>query len=94
LTAIVDFYDRGRSLIGEVSATIPDAALTWTWNGWRSDTPIASIVIAGNDVGFFNGFIWYDDFQLTVSASSVPEPPSCILLATAGLVLAARAIRR
>jgi hypothetical protein len=42
--AVVDFYTPSGSLLGEVSATIPNAALTWTWNGWHSDTPIGSIV--------------------------------------------------
>ena len=91
--AVVDFYDRAGALIGEVSATIPDAPLTWTWNGWRSDTPIGSVVISGNDAGFLHGFIWYDDFQLTVAASSVPEPASWALLATACLASAPWAIR-
>jgi hypothetical protein len=92
--AVIDFFDRGGSLIGELSATVPDAALTWTWNGWRSDTPIGSIVMTGNDVGFLNGFIWYDDFQLTVASAAVPEPASWALLATASLVLAPWACRR
>ena len=82
------------SLIGELNATIPDAALTWTWNGWQSDTPIGSIVITGNDAGFLHGFIWYDDFQLTVAASAVPEPASWALLAAASLVFAPCACRR
>ena len=88
--AVVDFYDRSGSLIGELSATIPKAALTWTWNGWRSDTPIGSIVITGNDAGFFHGFIWYDDFEVTVAPSAVPEPASWALLATACLPRLAR----
>src|SRR5262245_11279002 len=59
--AVVDFYDRSGSRIDSLTATIPKSAQTWTWNGWRSDTPIQSIVITGNDAGFLNGFIWYDD---------------------------------
>jgi len=91
--AVVDFYTPSGSLIGELNATIPNAALTWTWNGWQSDTPIGSIVITGNDVGFLHGFIWYDDFQLTVASSMVPEPASWSLLVAACLVLAPSACR-
>jgi hypothetical protein len=86
--AVVDFYDRAGTHIGRLSATIPAAASTWTWNGWRSGTPIGRIVITGNDVGFLNGFIWYDDFQLTLAPAAVPEPASWALLAAAGLVVA------
>jgi len=92
--AVVDFYDVSGSPIGELTATIPNAALTWTWNGWESSTPIGSIVITGNDAGFLHGFIWYDDFQLTVTSSVVPEPASWSLLAAASLVLAPWACRR
>jgi hypothetical protein len=92
--AVVDFYDSAGSQIGELSATIPNTALTWTWNGWQSDTPIGSIIITGNDAGFLHGFIWYDDFELTLAATSVPEPGSWVLLAVAGLVLAPWARRR
>jgi hypothetical protein len=92
--AVVDFYTPSGTLISELSATIPDAALTWTWNGWSSATPIGRIVITGNDTGFLNGFIWYDDFQLTVAATAVPEPSSWSLLATASLIGALCARRR
>jgi hypothetical protein len=92
--AVVDFYDRSGSLIGELSATIPDADQTWTWNGWSSDTPIGRVVITGNDAGFLNGFIWYDDFELTPSSSAVPEPASWVLLASASLILVPCASRR
>jgi hypothetical protein len=92
--AVVDFYDTKGSKIGELSATIPDAALTWTWDGWHSDTPIGKIVITGNDTVFLNGFIWYDDFQLNLAPSSVPEPSSWVLLATATCALAPWVRRR
>jgi hypothetical protein len=92
--AVVDFYDPTGSLIGSLTATIPDTALTWTWNGWRSDTPIGRIVITGNDAGFLKGFIWYDDFPLTVAPSTVPEPRSWAWLTTAGLLLVPLACRR
>ena len=86
--AVVDFYGQSGSLLGELTATVPHAAQMWTWNGWHSDIPIAQIVITGNDVGFLNGFIWYDDFQANVALSSVPEPASWALLATAFAVAA------
>jgi hypothetical protein len=84
--AVVDFYDHSGSLIGSLTATIPKGTSNWTWNGWHSDTPIAGIVITGNDTGFLNGFIWYDDFELTVAAASVPEPASWLLWAAATLL--------
>jgi hypothetical protein len=86
--AVVDFYDTAGSPIGELSATIPNTVLTWTWNGWHSDIPIGEIVITGNDAGFLHGFIWYDDFQLNLAPASVPEPSSWVLLATATCALA------
>jgi hypothetical protein len=92
--AVVDFYDNSGSRIDSLSATIPTGTPTWTWNGWGSDTPIGRIVITGNDAGFLNGFIWYDDFELTVASASVPEPASWLLLATASLVSAPWATRR
>jgi hypothetical protein len=92
--AVVDFYDPSGALLGSLTATIPAKAQTWTWNGWQSDKPIGSLVITGNDAGFLHGFIWYDDFQLTVAPSSVPEPASWALLTAASLVLAPLARRR
>jgi hypothetical protein len=92
--AVVDFYDGSGSLLGELDATIPKATSNWTWNGWHSDIPISTIVITGNDVGFLNGFIWYDDFQANVALSSVPEPASWALLTVPCLVAATRACRR
>jgi hypothetical protein len=93
--AKVDFYDRSGSLIGSQTATVPKDAQTWTWNGWHSDIPIGQIVITGNDVGFFNGFIWYDDFEANVAQiAAVPEPASWALLATGSLVVAPWVRRR
>jgi hypothetical protein len=92
--AVVDFYNVAGSQVGELNATIPNAPQTWTWNGWRSDTPIGKIKITGNDAVFLHGFIWYDDFQLTVTSSAVPEPASWVLLAAASLVLVPWARRR
>jgi hypothetical protein len=92
--AVVDFYDNSGSLIDSLSATIPKGTPTWTWNGWRSDTPLQRLVMTGNDAGFLHGFIWYDDFELIVASASVPEPASWLLLATASLLSAPWATRR
>lgn len=81
--AQVRFFDVNGNLIDEVTATVPKPAQAWTWNGWESATPISQIVVIGNDVGFLNGFIWYDDMELTV-ATAVPEPAGLALVA-AGL---------
>jgi hypothetical protein len=61
--AQVDFYDENADLIDSVTATVPNTG-EWTWNGWESDVPIKHIVITGNDAGFLNGFIWFDDVQV------------------------------
>jgi hypothetical protein len=92
--AVIDFYGQSGALLGELTVTDPHLAQMWTWNGWHSDTPIAQVVITGNDVGFLNGFIWYDDFQANVAPSSVPEPASWALLTAPCLVAAVRACRR
>jgi len=61
--AQLDFYDEKGELIDSVTATVPNSG-DWAWNGWESDVPIKRIVITGNDEGFFNGFIWFDDVQV------------------------------
>ena len=91
--ATVDFFSTSGALLGSLNATVPNTALTWTWNGWHSDTPIASLIITGNDAGFLNGFIWYDDFELK-PAAAVPEPASMTLLATVGVACVPWAWRR
>lgn len=82
---IVDMYDAQNQLIGSVVATAPKDAQAWTWNGWRSDIPIHRIVTTGNDVDFFNGFVWYDDMEITYAA--IPEPNSAGLFCAIGVVL-------
>jgi hypothetical protein len=91
--AQVDFYDTSGVLIDTKTATVPNTSLTWTWNGWESTTPIGSIVVTGNDSGFLNGFIWYDDMEVT-SATPVPEPSLVLLAAGAGAVLLGACRRR
>jgi hypothetical protein len=92
--ANVDFYDKSGTLIGSLTASVPKDAQMWTWNGWHSDTPIARLVITGNDAVFLHGFIWYDDFELNVASASVPEPASWVLLASTSVFWAPYACRR
>jgi hypothetical protein len=83
--ARVDFFDGNGALIDSVTATVPIAQSSqdWHWNGWHSDVPIKRFVVTGNDTGFANGFIWFDDVQ--ANQSPVPEPSS-LCLAWSGLV--------
>jgi hypothetical protein len=82
--ATVEFYDVNANLIGSVNATIPRLAQTWTWNGWQSTVPIKTVKIIGNDVLFLNGFIWWEDFNVTIAA--IPEPSTYVLLGLTALV--------
>jgi hypothetical protein len=85
--ATIDFFDTSDALLGSLTVTVPNTPVTWTWNGWHSDTPIGSLKITGNDTVFLSGFIWYDDFELRTSAA-VPEPGSLKLLTAAGIACA------
>jgi hypothetical protein len=69
--AKVDFYDVKDSLIGSARARIPKSLGGWSWNGWQSGVPIRRVVVTGNDAGFMNGFIWFDDVQVVTA----PQPP-------------------
>jgi hypothetical protein len=80
--AVVQFFDVNNNLIGTQTATVPHLGQAWIWNGWESTTPIAAIQVAGNDVEFLNGFIWWEDFQVTVA---VPEPTVLALLSAVSL---------
>jgi len=75
--ATVQFFDANNNLLASVNAADPHLAQTWTWNGWQSTVPFSSIVVTGNDIGFLNGFIWWEDFRVTVA---VPEPTALVLL--------------
>ena len=83
--ARVDFYDAGGLLFDTETATVLKAAQTWTWNGWESEVPIGKVVVTGNDAGFLNGFIWYDDME--VVAAPVPEPSAVLLAGVTGYAL-------
>jgi hypothetical protein len=76
--ATIEFYDTNNTLIGSVTANIPRLAQTWTWNGWQSTVPIQKVRVIGNDTLFLNGFIWWEDFSITIAA--VPEPSTYALL--------------
>jgi hypothetical protein len=90
--ARVDFYDASGVLFDTETALVPKIAQAWTWNGWESEVPIGKIVVTGNDVGFLNGFIWYDDME--VVAAPVPEPSAVLLVGVAGYALLAVLSRR
>jgi hypothetical protein len=90
--ARVDFYDAGGVLFDTETAAIPRLAQSWTWNGWESEVPIGRVVVTGNDVEFLNGFLWYDDMEVT--AAPVPEPSTGLLAAGAGAALLGVYLRR
>jgi hypothetical protein len=90
--ARVDFYDANGVLFDTETALVPKAAQAWTWNGWESEVPIGKVVVTGNDAGFLNGFIWYDDME--VVAAPVPEPSVVLLAGVAGYALLGVQLRR
>jgi len=85
--AQVAFYDVNNNLLATLTATDPHLAQTWTWNGWESSVPIHRVVATGNDTGFLNGFIWFDDMQIRTATAGVPEPSTLILSGAAGCAL-------
>ena len=78
--AVIDFYDTSLTKIATLNVTDPHALQAWTWNGWQSTVPISRVVVTGNDSGFLNGFIWYDDSEIRLAPSSVPEPTTFLLV--------------
>lgn len=80
--ANVQFFANGV-LIGTMVADDKKAAQAWTWNGWESSIPFNQVRVIGNDVEFLNGFIWWEDFNVTVAAA-VPEPSTYALFGLTG----------
>lgn len=66
--ATVRFYDASNNLLDTLIAMVPRSAQQWTWNGWQSDVPFSRIHVTGN--GLINGFIWYENMEV----SFAPEP--------------------
>lgn len=81
--ATLSFFDERLELIGTVTADIPAAGQEWVWNGWESAVPFSRVEVVGN--GLINGFIWYEDMQLSI----IPEP-STLSLQCLGLLAARR----
>jgi hypothetical protein len=77
----ITFSDQSGGLIASLPLSVQP--LTWGWQGWHSDTPVARIVMSGNAGPGF-GFI-FDPMQ----ANWIPEPASLGLL-VAGLLLVRR----
>jgi hypothetical protein len=66
--ATVRFFDAANNPLGTLTATVPAPGNVWVWNGWESSTPIARIEVTGN--GLIQGFLWFDDMEMT----TVPAP--------------------
>lgn len=73
----IEFYDAFGTLLGTQQLDCPAKPDGWRWNGWESDAAFTRIKIIGN--GIFNGFLWFENVQI----SSVPGPSVMSLLAAA-----------
>ncbi len=69
----VKFRDAGGNLLADLAIDVTPTV--WGWQGWLSDTPIASIEVIGANVP--SASMQYDDLQVSV----VPEPAALGLLA-------------
>lgn len=68
--ATVQFFDAEGVLLDTVIASVPADAQAWTWNGWTSESPFTRIEVTGN--GVLNGFLWYEDVQITFAQAACP----------------------
>ena len=84
-----EFFDQQDNLIDTKIGSTPWALDTWTWNGWESDVPIYRAVSTGNNATLLNGFVWYDDLEISF-AQVVPEPGQVTLLSLLLIGVAAR----
>ena len=64
--AMVEFLDADGEVFATTTAVNLAPGNIWTWNGWESTTPIASIRVTG--LGTLNGLQWFDDLQIAYSA--------------------------
>lgn len=86
--AVIEFFDLNDTSLGIFDVDTSASSQQWTWNGWESDDPISRMVVTGNSSTFLNGFIWYDDTQVTIA--SVPEPSSILMMLGAGTMFLLR----
>jgi hypothetical protein len=86
--ATAEFFDVNQNLIDTQVVPVPVNGQHWVWNGWQFDTPVSRIRVTGN--GLINGFIWYDNVELTVAT---PEPIATGTLLPLGYFLIRRRIR-
>ena len=63
--AVIEFFDSEDNLMGTEVVTVSASGQQWVWNGWESGTPIHKIVVTGNNNNFLNGFIWFDDVEIS-----------------------------
>lgn len=63
--AIATFFDVNGGFIGAEVVNIPVQGKQWYWNGWESDVAIGRIEFHGQ--GFLEGFLWFDNMQLSYS---------------------------
>ena len=63
--AVIEFFDEAGNLMSTQEITVSASGQTWVWNGWDSGQPIHRAVVTGNNQTFLNGFIWFDDVQIS-----------------------------
>ena len=88
--AIADFFDPNDNLIDSRVVSVPNDQ-SWHWNGWTSTLPIKRIAITGN--GSNQGFVDYDDMQLSHASPEVPTMSQWAIVSMAVLFLTAITIK-